>query len=374
MKQVIAGVAAAMLVIAGLAIAKYLQIQQAIAAHANMKPPPETVTSYVAKAEEWPYEIEAVGTLAPVNGALLAAEDLGRVVKIRFDPGSEVQAGAILAELDTSVERAELQAAEAKLSMNTTERERQKTLRGRGANSQSDLDNAEASYKTAAAEVARLRAVISRKTIVAPFDGRTGVRLVNEGEVIQPGTPVVSLQALDKLFLNFSLPQRVVTSLRKGSPVRFSADAIPGEVLKAVVDSVDPQVDERTRNVKIQALVENKGERLRPGMFVSLTVSLPGSEQVVSIPSSAVAFAPYGDTVFVIEDMKDPQGATYRGVRQQNVKLGRRRGDLIAVLSGLKPGEEVVSSGVFKLRPNAAVQINNSVTPASELAPRPADT
>lgn len=373
-RQLIVGAGIALGVAAALGYTKYLQISAAIAASAGMKMPPDTVTSILVKEEDWPIEIEAVGTLAPVNGAMLSNEDMGRVLKVRFEPGSHVEAGAVLVELDTSVERAELQAAEARLQMMSTELGRAKALRGKNANSQSDLDTAEANQRTAFADMSRYKAVIARKTITAPFAGRTGVRLVNEGEVIQPGTPVVSLQALDRLFLNFSVPQRVIHTLAPGTKVKFRTDAGGDRTFEAVISSVDPQIDERTRNGKVQAIFENTGEILRPGMFVSLTVVQPGQERVLSMPASGVAFAPYGDTVFVIEDLKDPAGATYRGLRQQVVKLGRRRGDMIAVLSGLTAGQEVVSSGVFKLRPGSAVNVDNAVTPSSETTPNPADT
>lgn len=357
-----------------LALIKFFQIRAAIAAGASRQMPPDAITSATVKEETWPIEVTAIGTLAPVNGAVLAAEELGRVDKILFEPGSDVKAGSVLVALDTSVEDAQLQSAQAQLDVATVDLNRAKSLRERGANSQSDFDNARATHRSAAAEVDRLKAVISRKKIVAPFDGTTGVRLVNPGEVIQPGTSVVSLQALDSLLLNFTVPQLDLGKITPGSKVHFTVDAFPKDEFAATISAVDPSVDEKTRNARVQATLTNTDHKLRPGMFVNLAVVLPEVEHVLSIPSSGVAYAPYGNSVFVVEKMKNPKDEEYLGVRSQLVKLGRHQGDMVAVVSGLTAGQEIASSGVFKLRPGSPVVVKNEVKPGEELHPAPSDT
>lgn len=368
-----------------IAYTKYGQITKAMSEGAKRQQPPEAVTSIVVNENEWPFEMIAVGTLAPVRGAVLAAEEMGRVEKILFQPGANVAAGETLVQLDTRVERAQLQAAEAQLTMLTASLARQKDLREKKANTQSSLENAQAAFVTGQAEISRLKALIDRKTITAPFKGRTGVRLVNEGEVIPAGREVVALQNLEELYVNISLPQKVVSLLpgvegtaaaaTGGIKVRFTTNAFPGREFLAKIQSIDPQVDGKTRNVKLQALFANKGDLLLPGMFVTVTVAFPGIEKVIAVPESSILFAPYGDMVYKIERAeKGDRSLATASVNLQPVKLGRRRGDLVVITAGLKPGEEIVSSGVFKLRPNTQVIVNNSVVPEMSLSPSPGDS
>ena len=360
--------------IAALGYAKYIKISAAIAQASQRTQPPEAVTSAKVTAEVWPVTYAAIGTLAPVQGAVLSTEELGRVSRIAFESGDMVQAGQILVELDTTVEEAQLRGAAAQLDLARISEKRERALRERNANSPAELDAALASLRNSEAEVARLRAIIARKKIAAPFPGRTGIRLVNIGQVVMPGTPIVSLQSLDRLYVNFSLAQQVVGKLHPGSRVEVSVDAYPQAVFQGTLSTVQPEIEQETRTVKIQATVNNSAEQLRPGMFAKVSVILPESEDVLQIPTSSVHYAPYGDGVYVLETMKDPKGKEFLGVRRQIVKLGRHRGDLISVLSGLRAGEEVVSSGVFKLRPNSPVLVNNSIAPGSNVQPDPEDT
>ena len=363
-----------LIVVAALGAVKALQIKKAIAEGKNRKMPPASVTSFAAMTVEWPLEHNAVGELAPVQGAVLAAEELGRVTTISFESGSAVRQGQVLVDLDTSVEAAQLQAAQAALELSALELKRQRALRSNNANAVSDLDKADAAHRAAVADVEHLKARVERKRIIAPFAGVTGARLVNEGQVIPPGTPVVSLQSLDKLYLNFSTPQRVIGSLRPGLAVQFRVDAFPQRDFSGTLTTVEPAVDAKTRNIGLQATVENQDGSLRPGMFADVKVLLPKTETLTVIPAAGVSFAPYGDTVYLIEEMKGPDGSAYLGARPQTVKLGRRRGDLIAVLSGVKAGDQIVSSGTFKLMPGAPVLVNNTVSPGTETNPQPADS
>ena len=374
-KQIFFGAAITLLIILALAGFKYAQISGAIAEMKKHQPPPAAVTTVETRQETWPVELTSVGELEPVQGTTLAAEELGRVSAIHFESGSAVKKGEVLVELDTSVEEAQLESAKAALQLAEAELKRQQALRSNNANAVSDLEKAEATHRGATALVSQLKATIARKKIVAPFSGKTGVRLVNEGQVIAAGTQVVSLQSFDTLYLNTTFAQRVASKLIPGLTVQFQVDSYPGRTFDGTVTSVEPRIDDKTRNISVQATVPNPRGELRAGMFARVALTLPQTDEVISIPSSSVSFAPFGDTVYVVQQMKDPAGGgDYLGVRQQIVKLGRRRGDLVAVLSGLKAGEQVVSSGAFKLRPGAPVVVNNNVAPGNDPAPVPADS
>ena len=373
-KQIIIGLLIAGVVIAIFAVVKGFQISAAIAAAEQRKMPPEAVTSMVVAEDSWPVIQSAVGTLVPVKGAVLGAEELGKVTQIFFSSGDMVQAGQVLVELDISVEEAQLKGSQAQYELALINVKRERLLREKNANSPSVLDAAESALRNADSEVVRLKALIARKKIVAPFAGKTGIRLVNEGQIVSPGTAIVSLQSFDPLFLNFSLPQQVVSQIKIGSVVEIRSDAYPEQIFKGTLTAIQPEIDELTRTVKVQATVSNSDEKLRPGMYVSVSAIAPERLKVLSIPISAIQYAPYGDMVFVIEKTADKEGKEHLIAKRQTVKLGEQRGDMVAVLSGLKAGDMIASSGTFKLRPDAEVIINNSVQPKSELAPRPEDT
>ncbi len=346
------------------------------AAFAGMKwtMPPTAVTSLIVKEEAWQPTLSAVGTVQAVNGVTVSTDLPGIAEKITFESGRQVRQGDPLVKLDTKQEEAQLNSAEARMQLARSNLDRQKGLLQKRVSAQSDYDTSEAEYKEAEASVAEIKATIERKLIRAPFDGVLGIRQVNLGQYMKSGDPVVPLQSLDPIYVNFSLPQQRLKDLAEGREVQVKADGLPGEVFSGKITSVNAVIDEATRNVMVQATLENSGQKLRPGMFVNADVMLPAKEKVLALPSTAINYAPYGDTVFIVEKMKDKDGKVYDGVRQQIVQLGASRGDQVAVVSGIKPGEEVVTSGGFKLAPKASVQRNNDAQPSNSAAPTPADS
>jgi membrane fusion protein (multidrug efflux system) len=361
-------------IIAALGFAKYQQIQAAVAEAAAFQPPPEAVTTIVAVEERWPTTLSAIGTAAAVQGVTVSADLPGIVERIAFDSGGWIREGEVLVELDTKQERAQLAAAEAERDLATLNFERRNGLVQQGAISGADYDRAAAEQKLTAARVAEIRAAIARKTIRAPFSGVLGIRQVNLGQYLSAGDAVVPLQSLDPIYVNFGIPQQDAAQIRVGTAVRITAGDVPSVRFAGRVTAINSVVDEATRNIQVQATLSNPRGHLRPGMFVQVEVRTGGDRPVVSLPASAISYAPYGDSVYVVTDLQGPNGQTYRGVRQQFVKVAGARGDQAAIISGVKPGDEVVTSGVFKLRNGAAVQINNKVQPENNPRPRPEDS
>jgi membrane fusion protein (multidrug efflux system) len=320
--------------------------------------------------------IESVGSLAAVQGVNVAAELDGKIVHIAFEPGTTVKEGDLLVQQDTSTEEAQLRSAEASVTLAKVSLRRDHELMAQSTISQSELDSAEAQFKQAEAQADDIRAAISKKTIRAPFAGRLGIRLVNLGQSLKSGDPIVSLQALDPIFVDFQLPQQRLAELARNLVVRVTSDALaPNEVVEGRITAINPDVDSATRSVRVQATLANSRERLHPGMFVNTAVLLPKADHVLVIPATAVLYAPYGNSVFVVEEKKGENiGTPDRMVRQQVVRLGESRGDFVAVTSGLRAGETVVTTGVFKLRNGIAVTVDNQLAPAAELAPKPNDT
>lgn len=357
----------------GLGFVKFRQVKAEIAAHASFQPPPEAVTTIVAHQEDWPATLHAIGSVVPVRGVTVAADLPGIVDKITFESGEWVKAGDILVQLDTQQERAQLAEAEAQLELTRANYARNLELARQGIISRMDWDRTAADQQQAEAKVAEMKATIARKTIKAPFSGVLGIRQVNLGQYLQSGSPIVPLQSLDPIYVNFSVPQQQVGQLRIGQVLRVTPDDGAATEFIGRVTAIDSVVDEATRNVQVQATFANPQGKLRAGMFVQTKLALGGSQSVITLPASAINYAPYGDSVFVVSDLKGPNGQAYRGVRQQFVKLGPERGDQVALLSGVKPGEEVVTSGTFKLRNGAAVQTNNKVQPSDSLAPKVED-
>lgn len=335
--------------------------------------PPIAVTSIEAKAVAWQPVLNAIGTLAPVEGLTVAADADGIISKIAAENGATVKAGDVLFELDTSVELAQLRSAEARAKLAKLQEDRALELSAKDTISRAELDSANAQLQQLTADVAALKATIARKQVRAPFSGRVGIRTVNVGQFVARGRALVSLQKLDPIYVNFSVPQRHLGALTVGQKIELTVDAFKLP-FAAKLAAINAEVDASTRNVSVQALVANPEEQLRSGMFVQVEVELPmGAPQVV-LPATAVAYAPYGNSVFIIEKMKDPAGHEYLGARQQIVRLGAKRGDLVAVEEGVKPGEIVATAGIFKLRNGAAVQVNNVVQPSAEVAPKPKNT
>jgi len=360
-------------VIMALGFAKFRQIESAVHAGA-FQPPPEAVTSIVTQREQWPASMTAIGTIEAVHGVMVSADLPGTVARINFDSGKAVREGEILVELDTRQERAQLASLEAQRDLAKVNFGRMQELVNAGVISRMDYDQATAQQKATEANVAEIRATIDRKTIRAPFSGILGIRKVNLGQYLPAGSPVVSNQSLNPIYVNVGVPQQAAAQVHVGRNLRVTTEDVAGKVFAGSVTAIDSEVDPTTRNIQVQATLSNPEGKLRPGMFVQVEMPLGASRSVIALPASAINYAPYGDSVFVITDLKDPTGKTYRGVRQQFVKVEGARGDQIAVISGLNPGEEVVTSGVFKLRNGAAVQVNNKVQPGNSPAPKPEDS
>ena len=358
---------------AGLGFFKVRQFQAMAEQFAAMQPPPEAVTTIVAQREKWPAALSAIGTVAAVQGVTVSADLPGIVERITFDSGRAVREGDVLVQLDTQQEQAQLAAAEAQRQLSTLNYKRMQGLVEQDAVSRAEYDAAVAAHTQAEARIREIRATIARKTIRAPFSGMLGIRQVNLGQYLTSGDPVVPLQSLDPIYVNFGVPQQDAARMQRGRQVKVLAADAGGLELTGRITAVDSVVDETTRNVQVQATLANPGGKLRPGMFVQTEIALGAPQTVVSLPASAISYAPYGDSVFIVADLKTPEGQTYKGVRQQVVKLGGARGDQVAVLSGVNPGDVVVTSGVFKLRNGVAVQVNNTVQPANSPAPRPED-
>jgi len=373
--------------IATLGFVKFRQIQEAMGQAASFQPPPEAVTTVAAQQEKWPATLNAIGTVTAVQGVTVSADLPGIVAHIAFESGAAVREGDLLVQLDTKQEQAQLAQQQARLAAVDAARElarlnfdRLQGLVDEGAITRADYDRAGAEQKQAVAEqtqteaqIEEIRATIARKTIRAPFSGILGLRQVNLGQYLSAGDAVVPLQSLDPTYVNFGLPQQDAGQVRAGQTVRIATEDVAGIAFTGRVTAINSIVDEATRNVQIQATLANPAGKLRPGMFVQTEVLLGASRVAVTLPASAISYAPYGDSVFIVEALKDSKGQKYRGVRQQFVKLGAARGDQIAVLSGIKPQEEIVTSGAFKLRNGAAVVVNNKVQPANAPAPKPED-
>ena len=351
---------------------KGFQIDRMIAQGSQTVPPPETVTTAVVQKDSWEPRLTAVGSLAAVQGVTITAELTGKVVRIAFEPGTRVKAGDLLVQQDTSSEEAQLRAAEASVELAMRNLERLKKLLERRTIPQSQYDSAEAQYKEGVAQADAIRAAIAKKNIRAPFAGRLGIRLVNLGQILNEGEPIVSLQSIDPIFVNFSLPQQQLAQVQTGLTVRITSDALPGEAIEGRITAINPEVDAATRNIRIQATLANHQERLRPGMFANVSVVLPAAKNVLAVPATAVLYAPYSDSVFVVDEKQDKnKKQSGRVVRQQVVELGEKRGDFVAVVSGLEAGETIVSTGAFKLRNGQAVVVDNTLAPDFKLAPEP---
>lgn len=365
------------------------QIGAMIAVGKTFAPPPEAVTSAKVEAAEWQATRPAVATLVAVRAVTVGAELPGAIREVAFESGQAVRRGALLVRLDTSTEEAQLQAAEAEASLARLALERAESLRQAEASSQADLDQARARARQAEATVAALQATIAKKSIRAPFDGRVAIRQVEVGQVVSPGTPIASIQSIDPIHADFWLPQQALADLKDGQQVVLRTDTFPAERWEGRITTINPEVDVATRNVRVRATLPNPGGRLRPGMYANAEVVSPERRPVLLVPATAVLFAPYGDSVYVLEEAK-PEDAKAEGgraeggkaeaappgprlvARQRFVRLGERRGDLVAVASGLAAGEAVVSSGAFKLRNGTAVTVRNDLAPDARLAPVPA--
>jgi len=337
--------------------------------------PATAVSSVEVKNEDWAPVLSAIGSVSAVQGAVVSSELGGIVSQVDFQNGGEAKKGAVLVKLDASAEEGQLKTAEADLELARADLERARDLATRKVISKSELDSAESKFKQRQGSVDQMRSMIVKKEVRAPFDGQLGIREVNVGQMINPGQQVVSLQALDTVYVDFALPQQNIPKLTAGFEARVHSDALPGHEFKGRLTAINSMVDATTRNVGLQATLENSDHALRPGMFVTIDIQLPQKSKTLVIPGSAVSYAPYGDSVFVIEKAKDPKtGKESESLRQAFVKIGEARGDFVAVAEGLKAGETIVSTGVFKLRNGMSVAIKNDLAPKPQLNPTPADS
>ena len=346
-------------------------------------PPPETVSTVMAQQQSWEAMLSAVGSVTAARGVSISNEVAGTVWRIHFESGASVRQGDVLVELDSRVEQAQLASAREKRDLAATTVGRTRALVATGSISQAQSDTDESQVRAADADVNALAAQIDRKIVRAPFAGKLGIRLVNIGQYLAPGTAITVLESTDATYVDFSLPQQELTRVSVGMPVRIALDAGDAGAAPPPAEgslfAVDPAIDPVTRNIKLRATVPAKNDWLRPGMFVAVSVIEPKQSNVVALPATAVVHASFGDSVFVVEDQKDKEGNVVQGQdgkprkigRQQFVRLGPTRGDFIAIADGVKVGDEVVVGGAFKLRNGAAITVNNEIDLHPELSPHP---
>jgi membrane fusion protein (multidrug efflux system) len=376
LKYVVA-VVAVLVVLGGLGTLKYKQIAMLIdfgKTATKAGPPPDVVSSAAAEEQTWETLVPAVGSVAAVKGVTVSNDAPGVVIGILFESGAKVPAGQTLVQLDTSVERAQLASARSRRQLADENAKRTRVLVQGNALTASQLDNDEAAVRTSGADVGAAEAQINRKIVRAPFAGRLGIRLVNLGQYLNPGTPIVTLEALESVFVDFTLPQDRLRDVPIGTPVRVRAEG-SSTIFDGSIVAVDSAVDAVTRSIKVRAAVPNPGEALRPGMFVRASAVLPQQKPVLAVPATAVLHAPYGDSVFVLEDTPDaapgPNGKLVKIARQQFVRIAESRGDFVAIEGGIKKGDEIVTAGAFKLRNGGHVVVDNSIALDPKLAPRP---
>ena len=364
-----------MIIIGGLTGIKSLQIKSMIAQGESYIPPPEPVTTIETRSDMWGTGLTAVGTLKSMQGIDITAEISGKVVLINFESGAYVKAGQVLIQQDFSLEGAQLRSAEAAVAIARLTQQRSLKLLPDNVIPRADYDNAEAKLEQTMAQADAIRAIIAQKTIKAPFSGRIGLRQVSLGQILNPGDLIVTLQSLDPIYVEFQLPQRHLEQLKTGMQVRVTTDEVsdsPTNPVGGILTAIQPEIDPSTRTIRLQATLSNKDEWLRPGMFVNVTLALPDRKQVLAVPTTAILNAAYGDSVYIVEQDKQAQGAapTYL-VRRQFVKTGEKRGDFVEVIEGLSAGQQVVSTGVFKLRNNQSVVIDNTLAPEFKYMPDP---
>jgi membrane fusion protein (multidrug efflux system) len=357
-----------------LGVIKATQISRAIAEHSRSGPPPESVTTTKISTVQWRESFDTVGSFVSIQGATLGAKESGNVVAVRFDSGARVKAGDVLLEIDRSVEEANLKGALARLEFAKQSLARAQNLRSQSAMSLSTFEDAQSKLRQAESEAQSIRATIERKTIVAPFDGRAGIRTVNIGSYVNAGDPIVPLYSLNPIYFNFSVPQHFAPLLATKIPISVSVDAFPDQKFTGEITAVNPNIDEATRTISIQATVQNAREEILPGMFGAVRLEVGPEQPLLAVPSTSVTYAPYGNSVYVVERSKDPAGRDLSTVRQQIVQLGRARGDFVSVIKGLSEGDEIVSAGTFKLRPGAVVHVQNSGGPSPAIAPNVENT
>lgn len=375
LRKVLLALFVLLLVAGGLAGVKAMQIRSLMASGASFKVPPERITSTEVRQEHWESKLSAVGSVSAVQGVLIRTEVSGVVQRLVFDSGAVARKGQLLVELDSSSEQAQLRSAQARIELAKANLARAQDMRRQDLIAQSDFDTAEATFKTSSADVDSIRVAIAKKSIRAPFTGRLGIRQVQLGQYLDVAAPVVSLQSLGPVYVDFSLPEQQVVGVRPGMLVRATVDSNPGKIFEGRLSAISPEVDVASRNVRLQATFADRDGLLTPGMFARVDLILTEVTSPLVVPVTAVLDAPYGASVFVIENVRDEKtGASSQQVRMTTVRLGETRGDLVVVEQGLTAGQRIASSGVFKLRDRTEVVISDELAPTAEASPRPADS
>lgn len=370
-----------LLVVGALVGLKFAQISKLIAFGGEMEaagPPPETVGAGVSKADTWENTLSAVGTIAGVKSVELSNDSPGRVLRVRFESGATVKKGQVLVELDTSVERAQLASARSRKNLAAQTLKRSRALVAQNVATQAELEQNEAALDTASTDSSAISAAIARKVVRAPFDGRLGIRTVDVGQYLNPGTKLTTLESAGGVFVDFTLPQGELDKVTEGMPIRITIEGEKKPRL-AVLATVSPVVDGTTRSLQLRATVDKDADGLRPGMFVQVAVVLPEKQKVVTVPATSVIHASYGDSVFVVEPKpadapgkpETEDGKPIKMGHQKFVRVGPARGDFVAILEGLKAGEEVVTEGAFKLKNNSPIVIDNTLKLDPKLNPTP---
>ena len=375
LKKILLAAAAVSLLVGVIIFIKLGQFTAMGEAAQNKVLPPETVTAMSVESEQWEQKIVATATVTAVQGVEVSAEIGGRVKRIAFESGSVVNKGDVLIQLDTASEDAQLASAEATAALAKASLARVKKLNKQNLTSQDALETAEAKVKETVAQANNVRALIAKKTIQAPFSGRLGLRQVNLGQILSEGDAIVSLQTLDPIYVDFSVPQKELARLVPDLEVQVTVDAAPGHTFIGKIIATNPDVDLATRSVRVRAKIANPDEVLRAGMFAKATVIMPEKKTVLPVVVTAIAYATFGNSVFVIDEHTNEQtGETEKVLRQQFIRLGQARGDFIDVIDGLKPGETIVTTGVFKLRSGMKVIIDNTLAPEPSINPQPSNS
>lgn len=371
MLLMLAGVAC---LLAGIAYAKFRQIQAGIALGKSFAPPPTAVTTLILRPQTWTPSLKAVGSVRAVHAVNVSTDMAGIVSEIHFDSGQSVKKGALLVRLQADQETAQRHAAEARLQLAQLEVRRKQELQTKAALAPSEIDAAQNELSQAQAGVELAQALLARKTIRAPFDGLLGIRTISVGQFLNPGSTVVSMHSLDPVRVQFSLPQSQLSHAVLQRPVLIRIPDLRTEPWKGTLTALDSSLSDASRSLTVEATLPNPDHSLRHGMFVNVELPLPEEPGAFIVPASSVLYAPYGDSVYVVRDSQSPEGKPVKSVSQRTVQLGEARGDQVRILKGLQEGDEIVTSGVFKLRPEAPVKINNQSPPPAEADPKPSNS
>ena len=336
--------------------------------------PPMTVTAMKVEFQSWQPVLNAVGSLRAVRGVDVTSEIAGLVRSVHFKSGEEAKASDVLVQLNADSDLAQYHSLEAAAELARTTYERDRAQFAVQAVSQAQVDADAADLKSKQAQVAQQAAVVEKKTIRAPFAGKLGISIVNPGQYVNPGDKIVTLQSLDPIYVDFYLPQQKLSRIAIGQTVVATTDTYPGRTFRGKITAMNPKVDPDTRNVQVEAMIANRKQELLPGMYASVYVEAGGLQRYLTLPQTAVTFNPYGETVYLVEQGgKGPDGKPILTAKQTFVTVGDTRGDQVAILGGVKPGDTVITSGQLKLKSGSSVLIDNKVQPSNEAAPKPAD-